>query len=256
MPRTRPPYPEEFRREAVDWSVAAAGRSTRSGRISGQRPIAEYLGQASRRRRRARTRPDDGGPRGAATSAGEPNSPRRAGNPKKSGGLLRQGARAEPVAAIRFIAAEKAHHSIKVMCRVLGVSRAGFYAWERRAPSDRDLADAWLTEKIRRSTPPRKGPTARGVYADLRLAHGVEVNHKRVERLMASNGLSGLPGRRRRRTTIRVEGVRVAPDLLEPFNPTAPNRTWSADITYTAHGRPCSIRARRRPLLPASWGGR
>ena len=120
------------------------------------------------------------------------------------------------------------------MCRVLGVSRAGFYAWERRAPSDRDLADAWLTEKIREIHTASKGTYgARRVHADLRLAHGVEVNHKRVERLMASNGLSGLPGRRRRRTTIRVEGVRVAPDLLErDFNPTAPNRTWSADITY------------------------
>ena len=117
---------------------------------------------------------------------------------------------------------------------MLGVSRAGFYAWERRAPSDRDLADAWLLEKIREIHAESKGTYgARRVHADLRLADGVEVNHKRVERLMASNGLSGLPGRRRQRTTIRVEGVRVAPDLVErDFNPTAPDRTWSADITY------------------------
>jgi putative transposase len=120
------------------------------------------------------------------------------------------------------------------MCRVLGVSRAGFYAWERRAPSDRDLADAWLLEKIREIHSESKGTYgARRVHADLRLGHGVEVNHKRVERLMARNGLSGLPGRRRRRTTVRLEGVRVAPDLVErDFNPDAPNRTWSADITY------------------------
>jgi putative transposase len=121
------------------------------------------------------------------------------------------------------------------MCRVLGVSRAGFYAWERRAPSDRDLADAWLLEKIREIHSESKGTYgARRVHADLRLAHGVEVNHKRVERLMARNGLSGLPGRRRRRrTTVRVQGVRVAPDLVErDFRPTAPDRTWSADITY------------------------
>ena len=43
------------------------------------------------------------------------------------------------------------------MCRVLGVSRAGFYAWERRPPSDRDLADAWLTEKIREIHTASKG---------------------------------------------------------------------------------------------------
>jgi transposase InsO family protein len=72
------------------------------------------------------------------------------------------------------------------MCRVLGVSRAGFYASERRAPSDRDLADAWLTEKIREIHAESKGTYgARRVHADLRLAHDVRVGRKRVERLMA-----------------------------------------------------------------------
>jgi hypothetical protein len=49
----------------------------------------------------------------------------------------------------RFIAAKKAEHSIKTMCRVLGVSRSGFHAWERRAPSARALEDERLTERIR-----------------------------------------------------------------------------------------------------------
>jgi putative transposase len=71
------------------------------------------------------------------------------------------------------------------------------------------------------------------VHADLRLAHDVRVGRKRVERLMGLAGISGQPERRRRRTTVRLEGVRVAPDLVErDFNPAAPNRTWSADITY------------------------
>lgn len=120
------------------------------------------------------------------------------------------------------------------MCRVLGVSRAGFYAWERRAPSDRDLADAWLTEKIREIHSESKGTYGtRRVHADLRLAHGIRVGRKRVERLMVLAGISGQPERRRRRTTVRLEGVRVAPDLVErDFNPTDANRTWSADITY------------------------
>lgn len=48
----------------------------------------------------------------------------------------------------RFIAAEKACHPISLMCTVLGVSRSGFHAWEQRPPSDRDLADAWLSERI------------------------------------------------------------------------------------------------------------
>lgn len=77
------------------------------------------------------------------------------------------------------------------MCRVLGVSRAGFYAWERRAPSDRDLADAWLTEKIRAIRSESKGTYgARRVHADLRLGHGIRVDRKRVERLMVLAGIS------------------------------------------------------------------
>ena len=53
------------------------------------------------------------------------------------------------MSVFRFIATRKAEHSVKTLCRVLGVSRSGFHAWERRAPSDRDLADAWLGAQIR-----------------------------------------------------------------------------------------------------------
>jgi hypothetical protein len=53
------------------------------------------------------------------------------------------------VSCFRFIAAEKANYPISQLCRMLGVSRSGFHAWERRPPSDRDLADARLVERIR-----------------------------------------------------------------------------------------------------------
>ncbi len=100
------------------------------------------------------------------------------------------------------------------MCKVLGVSRAGFYAWERPAPCDRDLSDAWLTEKIRAiHEKPRGTYGSRRIHAELRLEHGVPVGKKRVERLMSLAGLSGELPRPRKRTTIRMEGVRVAPDL-------------------------------------------
>ena len=49
----------------------------------------------------------------------------------------------------RMISAEKARTPVSMACRLLGVSRSGYYEWERRAPSDRALTDAWLTEKIR-----------------------------------------------------------------------------------------------------------
>ena len=92
---------------------------------------------------------------------------------------------------------------------VLGVSRAGFYAWERRAPCDRELTDAWLTEKIKAIHAKSRGTYgSRRIHAELRLEHGIRVGKKRVERLMALAGLSGCLPRPRKRTTIRVEGVR------------------------------------------------
>ena len=134
----------------------------------------------------------------------------------------------------RFIAAKKAEHSIKIMCRVLEVSRSGFHAWAAREPSARAVADAALSERIAEIH--GESRTTYGsprVHAELRLADGVRVGRKRVERLMRLAGLSGQVKRRRGKTTIRVQGVRTAPDLVErDFNPTTINRLWAADITY------------------------
>jgi putative transposase len=136
--------------------------------------------------------------------------------------------------AFRFIAAEKANHPISLMCQMLGVSRSGFHAWQHRAPSDRALSDAWLTERIRQiHAENRSVYGAPRVHAELRLTHGIRVGRKRVERLMRLAGLSGLIPKRRGRTTIRVPGVRVADDLVgRDFSPAAPNVLWVADITY------------------------
>jgi putative transposase len=137
------------------------------------------------------------------------------------------------VSLFRFIAAEKANYPISLLCRMLGVSRSGFHAWECRPPSDRALADAWLSERIR-VIHAESGQTygARRVHAALR-HRGVRVGRKRVERLMRLAGLSGLVPKRYRRTTIRVPGVRVANDLVDrDFTPTGPNELWCADIKY------------------------
>lgn len=116
---------------------------------------------------------------------------------------------------------------------MLGVARSGFYAWLRRAPSARALADAALLAEIRKVWKASKRTYgSRRVRAEL--AHrGIFVGLGRVERLMRVNGLSGSVPRRRGRTTIRVKGVRPAPDLVErDFDPPEPNLLWSADITY------------------------
>ena len=138
-----------------------------------------------------------------------------------------------------FIAAEKTNHAVTTMCRVLGVSRSGFHAWERRAPSTRALADQALTSRIAEiHTGSMKTYGSPRVHAELRLEDGIRVGRKRVERLMRQAGLSGQIKRRRANTTIRVQGVRTA-------------RTWSSAT---------SIRASRtgsgRPTSPTSGHGR
>jgi putative transposase len=139
----------------------------------------------------------------------------------------------------RFIAAKKAEHSIKTMCRVLGVSRSGFHAWQSRPPSARAREDAALTERIREiHRHNRKVYGSPRIHAELRLADGVRVGRKRVERLTRAAGISGLIARKRGRTTIRVPGVRVCEDLVDrAFLAAAPNRLWVADITYLRPGR-------------------
>jgi putative transposase len=139
------------------------------------------------------------------------------------------------VSCFRFVAAEKTNYPISLLCRVLGVSRSGFHAWELRPPSDRALNDAWLTERIRgmyeRS---RESYGARRIHLDLR-DDGVRVGRKRVERLMRAAGLAGYVKRRSWRTTFRVAGVRVADDLVKrDFNPAAPDRLWASDIKYVS----------------------
>jgi putative transposase len=138
------------------------------------------------------------------------------------------------VSAFKLIAAEKANHPVDLLCRVLGVSRSGFYAWSTRAPSDRALQDAWLIEQIREIHAANRGVYGSPrVQAELRIARDIRVGRKRVERLMRSAGISGLVPKRRGRTTIRVPGVRVADDLVQrDFRPSAPNVLWVADITY------------------------
>jgi putative transposase len=133
-----------------------------------------------------------------------------------------------------MISAEKASTPVSVCCALLGVSRSGYYDWERRAPSDRALTDAWLIEKIREIwAENRKVYGSPRIHADLRLKYGIRVARKRVERLMREAGISGLQRRKRGRTTISVPGVRVADDLVERrFRPERPNQLWIADLTY------------------------
>jgi putative transposase len=134
----------------------------------------------------------------------------------------------------RFIAAEKAEHSIATLCRVLGVSRSGFHAWASRERSTRAREDERLLGRIRAiHKANREVYGSPRIHAELVLGEGERIGRKRVERLMRQAGISGLRRTKRGRTTIRVPGVRVCDDLVDrAFLAAAPNRLWVADITY------------------------
>ncbi len=134
----------------------------------------------------------------------------------------------------RFIAAQRAEHSIKTMCRVLDVSRSGFHAWQTRTPSARAREDERLLERIREIyAANREVYGSPRIHAELVLADGERVGRKRIERLMREARITGLRPKKRGRTTIRVPGVRVCEDLVDrAFLAAAANRLWVADITY------------------------
>lgn len=135
----------------------------------------------------------------------------------------------------RLIEAEKAERPISRLCRVLGVTRQGFYAWRRRGPSLLRLGDEELKRLIVTiydgSLQTYGAPR---VQLDLRDDHDVHVGRKRVARLMRELELQGVSRRgKKRRTTVADEKAPPAPDLVERrFEADAPNRLWLADITY------------------------
>ena len=133
----------------------------------------------------------------------------------------------------RLIDAEKAHHAVSRLARVLGVARAGYYAWACRALSQRAAADQALTLQIRQIHARSRGTYgAPRVHAELRLGRDVHVGRKRVARLMRAAGLHGCHRRRRRGLTRRDPQAAPAPDLVERnFTPPGPDRLWVADIT-------------------------
>jgi len=129
--------------------------------------------------------------------------------------------------------ANQAMFPIAMMSRVFAVSRSGFHAWTRRAPSARDVADGGLLERIREiHDRSHKTYGAPRIHAELTW-QGISVGRKRVERLMKAAGLQGVSRRKSARTTIRDERVRPARDLVDRnFVAEAPDRLWVADITY------------------------
>ena len=138
-----------------------------------------------------------------------------------------------------FIDAEKACFPVAALCRLLEVSRSGFYAWAERPESQRERSDRALAVEVaavhakskRRYGSPR-------VHRDLK-AQGHRVGEKRIARLMRQEGLAARRKKRFVRTTDSKHAHPVAENILaRDFLPQEPNAKWAGDITYiwTAEG--------------------
>jgi transposase InsO family protein len=135
------------------------------------------------------------------------------------------------------VKANQAEFVVGRMCRLLGVSPSGYYAWLGRAESARSGEDRVLGEVIvgvwkdshRTYGAPR-------IHVEL-AERGIRVGRKRVARLMRIHQIQGVTRRKRYRTTVRDPVARPAPDLVQRrFQADAPNRIWVADITEIPTG--------------------
>jgi putative transposase len=143
------------------------------------------------------------------------------------------------VTRFRFIAEEAAQFPVSLLCRVIGVTRGGYYAWRSRPPSARALADAKLSQQIAEIHDQTLGIYgAPRVHAELALGHGIHVGRKRVARLMHDLGIFGAGRRGGPRTTTRDPARASAPDLVDrSFARAEPDRLWVCDIKYVQTGQ-------------------
>lgn len=132
-----------------------------------------------------------------------------------------------------FIGAKKAEFSVSLMCKVLGVSRSGFYAWQSRPTSNHVKRDRVLTVKVRAIFTKSKGRYgAPRVHRALR-NEGEKVGKKRVARVMRAEGLKARSRKRFVVTTQADPKSKPAPNLLDrQFDQEQPNKVWAGDITY------------------------
>ena len=134
-----------------------------------------------------------------------------------------------------FVSAERANHAVAALCRVVGASVSGFYAWLRAIPilQSKAEAEAELRGQISRIFAARRRVYGSPpVHAELR-REGLRHSRRRVERLMREMGLSTRQGRRRApRTTDSRHDLPVAPNLLaRNFTAERPDQVWLADIS-------------------------
>jgi putative transposase len=133
----------------------------------------------------------------------------------------------------QFVRKYQGQHCVSVLCRMLQVSRSGYFDWQKRTPSRRALEEEQLLVSVR-----QEYNTSKGRYGSPRLHRellekGIRCSRNRLVRLMRKHQITARPLRRFVVTTDSGHTLPVADNKLNrQFTAEAPNRKWTADITY------------------------
>lgn len=134
-----------------------------------------------------------------------------------------------------LIHAERDNIPVARACRVLRVSRSGYYQWLQREPSTRSIDDAVLAVEVKEVFHEHRGRYGAPRVRRALRRRGVRPSKKRIARVMRSLGLRGHTPRRFRKTTDSRHTKRIAPNLLKrDFTAPAPNQVLAGDITYVS----------------------
>lgn len=132
-----------------------------------------------------------------------------------------------------LVDAAKKDFPVQRLCKVLGVSESGYFAWKGRPACRRQREDMVLLAHVRSAF-----ALSNGTYGSPRMTHelrdqGLQVGRRRTARLMRDNGLKARQKRRFKRTTDSEHAWPIAPNLIDQdFAATAPNQKWGVDISY------------------------
>lgn len=132
-----------------------------------------------------------------------------------------------------FIKDEQQHHSVQRLCRILNVSRSGYYDWLDRQPSPRALANQALLGKLKTLYQQHKGRYGSPRIHAALLQQGEKVSRGRVERLMKQYNIKAQRSKRHKRVYFQREQQQAAPNVLSrQFTANQPNQKWVSDITF------------------------
>ena len=178
-----PRYSDEFKAEALELLERNGGNV--SGTASQLGIGATSLTEVGRASGSTEGRLCQSGGENPNVGEGVAASEAGARNLKKSRGLLRQ----RKELRFRFIEAEKAHYEIQMMCRVLKVSRSGYYTWRKLGASDREAEEQRIVKRIRQLHGTRKSSYGSPRITEELRHEGYRVGENRIARIMRDHGI-------------------------------------------------------------------